>query len=74
MPDYGIDALMVQYSPAGEIQNGDVRFQLKASDRPRLSRDGRRILVRVETMHLRYWSAEPMPVVLVAYDAARHRA
>ena len=30
--DYGIDMLMLTYSPVGEVENGHVLFQVKATD------------------------------------------
>lgn len=74
IPDYGIDAVMFTYSDSGEIENGDIRFQLKATDHLVTLRDGKTITFTLETGHVRYWANEPMPVVLVLYDAQRDKA
>jgi hypothetical protein len=72
--DYGIDATMYTYSDSGEIENGDVRFQLKATDHLPILKDGKAIALRLEAQHLRYWAVEPYPVMVVLYDAQRDRA
>ena len=72
--DYGIDATMFHHNDRGEVENGEVRFQLKATSRLVKSRDGRWISQTVGVRDLRYWYFEPYPVVIVVYDAVRHRA
>src|SRR6266849_2591030 len=72
--DYGLDLIMRTYSANGQIQSGSVWFQLKATERiPRL-RDQRTISIRVEWRDLLLWINEPMPVILILYDAALDRA
>ncbi len=72
--DYGIDAIMFHHGDRGEAENGEIRFQLKATDRLATSRDGQRISQRVEKRDLRLWYFEPYPVVVVVYDAVRNCA
>ncbi len=72
--DYGIDAIMFHHSQRGEAENGEVRFQLKATNNLATSRDGRWICQRIAIRDLRYWYFEPYPVVIVVYDAVRNRA
>ncbi len=67
--DYGIDLYMSTYDDNGEAENGLVLFQLKATDRLRLSRDGQAVVFRVERADLDWWLDEKMPVILVVYDA-----
>lgn len=67
--DYGIDLTMFTYNQNGEIENGSVGIQLKATDSIQLSKDGATIQVRVETAHLEHWLTEPMPVFLILFDA-----
>jgi hypothetical protein len=71
--DYGIDLVLFMYDNNGEYQNGDVRFQVKATDAIRPVKNGT-IPFRIETAHLRHWLREPMPVILIMYDAARDAA
>lgn len=72
--DYGIDITMFTYNQNGEIENGSVGIQLKATDSIHLSRDGATIQVRVETAHLEHWLTEPMPVFLILYNATQELA
>jgi len=46
--DYGIDLIMRTYRARGEVQNGEVFFQLKATDSLSWSADKLAILVRLE--------------------------
>lgn len=72
--DYGIDLLMLTYNDRGEVENGHVLFQVKATDSLQVLKDGRTIPVRVEVADLKSWQEELMPVILVIYDAQRDRA
>jgi hypothetical protein len=62
--DYGIDLVMTTYDHTGEVQNGQVLIQLKASDQPRTPRGSRHIVVRVLKKDLESWLKEAMPVIL----------
>jgi hypothetical protein len=79
--DYGCDLVMSTYDygqarsfAAGEIENGQVYLQVKATDRVTVSADGERISTVVRTGHLKSWIEEPMPVILVLYDVAAEKA
>jgi len=72
--DYGVDLLMFTYTTDGEIENGHVEFQLKATDRPRLVDSGRAVALRVAWADINFWQFEPQPVILVLYDATRDQA
>lgn len=72
--DYGIDATMFHHNERGEVESGEVRFQIKATNRLVCSRNGRWISQRAMVRDLRYWYFEPYPVILVVYDAKRNRA
>jgi len=71
--EYGWDATMFHFSPNGEIENGEIRIQLKATDHL----DGNKAYVacRVSTKDLQYWYWEDqqIPFVLALYDAQRQR-
>jgi hypothetical protein len=67
--DYGFDLFMSNYADNGEIENGIVRLQLKASDMPRWTKDQQHLLLAISRSDLLLWVAEQMPVILVAYDA-----
>ena len=67
--DYGIDLEMTTYDRRGEIENGQVYFQLKATDALKVSADGKEIFCRLDRRDLRVWLDEPWPLILIVYDA-----
>ncbi len=72
--DYGVDVTMFHFSDSGELENGEVRFQLKATDSLRFVSEGKFVTVRVKTGDIQYWSMELYPFILVLYDSAGERA
>jgi hypothetical protein len=72
--DYGIDLVMDTYNVNGEVENGRITFQLKATDALQRSADGKVIFVRLEWRDLLFWLNEMMPVILVLYDAQADQA
>ena len=67
--DYGYDLFMFIYNEAGEIENGDVRVQMKATDTLPVCRADGTFPFRLDRSDLILWLNEIMPVVLVVYDA-----
>jgi hypothetical protein len=72
--DYGIDVSIHTFDQRGEVENGEVLVQVKASDRVRWLAGGRHLSFRVEKSDLLHWLQEPLPVMLVVYDALADRA
>jgi hypothetical protein len=72
--DYGLDLTLFTYNYLGEIENGVVYLQLKASDKVRFRNNGRTIAATIYRSDLHHWLAEPQPVILVVYDAVQDRA
>jgi hypothetical protein len=72
--DYGIDLFLATFDESGNIENGEIRIQLKATDAPRWVKDGQFLAVRVDPRDFRHWLMEPMPVILAVYDAANEQA
>jgi hypothetical protein len=72
--DYGIDLMMRTYNEKGEAETAAVYMQIKATDRPTRSSDGKTLPIRLEWRDLLFWLNEPMPVILVLYDASVDRA
>jgi hypothetical protein len=72
--DYGYDLLVNTFDEDGYAESGRIMIQLKAADGLAYSAGGDHVTVTVSAGHCRLWAAEPMPVFLVAYDAARARA
>lgn len=65
---------MHTYNPNGEVENGKVLFQLKATDVLKKSADGMVISVRLEWRDLLFWVNEVEPVILILYDAQQDGA
>jgi hypothetical protein len=71
--DYGTDLLIFTFDAKGEIENGHILVQVKATDHPHYYNEGETIACRVETADLWTWQVEPWPVILVRYDATVDR-
>jgi hypothetical protein len=67
--DYGIDLLIFTYDANGEVENGFINMQLKATDKLVLVKEGTHVSFSVEKAHLETWLDEPYPVILTVYDA-----
>ena len=72
--DYGLDMIMYTYQSTGEIEEGFVNIQLKASDRVKYDQDDAFLSFPIERKHLSHWLGEPLPVLLIVYDATREKA
>ena len=72
--DYGVDVTMFHFAGDGQIENGEVRFQLKATDSMTFVSHGSMVSVPVRTGDLDYWSKEVYPFILVVFDAMNERA
>lgn len=72
--DYGIDMIVITFNRRGEVENGRILFQLKASDKPTISADAAAVFCRIDKADLLYWLEEKMPVILVHYDAKKNMA
>jgi hypothetical protein len=68
--DYGIDLTILTYDPQGDVESGQVLVQLKATDHLKQVARGQLVACRVERADLVAWLHEPMPVILMLYDAA----
>ena len=67
--DYGIDLMLSTYDANGEVENGLIYAQLKATDHLDVLRNGQTIAFPVKRADLELWLREPMPYILVVYDA-----
>ncbi len=72
--DYGYDLMMSTYKSSGEIEAGNVFFQVKATDSLPLLADQKTISWPVSRRDLRLWLSEAYPVILAVYDGQRDRA
>ena len=74
--DYGYDLDLFTYGDDGEIENGVVLVQLKATDvlASYVMVDGVTIAFPVERQYVELWRYEPMPVILVIFDVKEERS
>ncbi len=72
--DYGYDLQIYSYDENGEFENGLIYLQLKATDN--IGRYTRQAgySYPLEKEHLEIWINEPMPVIIVLYDAVNEKA
>src|ERR1044071_1987826 len=64
--DYGYELTILTFDEGGQIENGVVYLQVKATDDigKLLLTDGETISIPIERQHVLFWSEEPMPVIL----------
>lgn len=68
--DYGIDLVLFTYDTNGEIENGQIFIQLKATDTLRLQTRQPVISFALTHSDFELWLNEPMPCMLIVYDAS----
>jgi hypothetical protein len=71
--DYGVDVTMFHFDQQGRIENGEVRFQLKATDKLTTTKRGEIVTYPIKIGDLHYWSREFYPFILVIFDAKASR-
>ena len=67
--DYGFDLIIFTYDVDGEIENGQIYVQLKATDSLKILADRETITFPLKRSDLELWLQEPMPCILIVYDA-----
>lgn len=67
--DYGIDLELFTFDKQGEVEEGMVQMQLKASERLALRSGTGTLSFRLDRADLALWLAQPMPVILILYEA-----
>jgi hypothetical protein len=72
--DYGYDGSVVTFNPKGEVDNGLIFIQLKATDKIKKGKTKDSVQFRVDKRDLAYWGDEPFPVYLILFDVAAERA
>ena len=72
--DYGVDVTMFHFGDDGTVENGEVRFQLKATDELKRINRGTVVSLTIKTRDLHYWSLEIYPFILVVFDAQAEKA
>jgi hypothetical protein len=74
MHDYGIDLELFTFNKKGEIEEGKILLQVKASDGLKVRPNQATFAFRIERSDLVLWLAQPMPVILIVYDAPKDMA
>ncbi len=72
--DYGYDALLFTYSDSGEVENGNIFVQLKATDHISKYRKRKSFSFSVGKKDVDLWQDEPFPVYLILFDASAEAA
>jgi len=72
--DYGYDALIFTYGESGEVENGYMFVQLKATDHIGKYRKGGGFSFPVARKDVDLWQDEPFPVYLILFDASAEAA
>lgn len=72
--DYGYDLVIFTYNAGGEIENGQIYVQLKATDSLSILADQKTITFTITRSDLELWLVEPMPCILIVYDAKNSQA
>lgn len=72
--DYGIDVVIDTYDRRGEVEVGQLRVQVKATDALVTAANGHAVLYRVRVADLKNWLFEIAPVILTVYDAVKEVA
>lgn len=67
--DYGIDLMIDTYDGRGEVEGGQIKLQVKATDAIARVADGSAVTQRVHVAHLKAWLFDNEVVVIVVYDA-----
>lgn len=71
--DYGYDLIIFTYNHQGEIENGQIYVQLKATDSLRIVEQNK-ITFSLSRSDLELWLLEPMPCIFIIYDAQTNQA
>ncbi len=72
--DKGIDATMEHFGKDRIIDNGEVRFQLKAQTELKTTHNGQFVACRVNVRHLQFWSKQRYPFILVVFHGEKETA
>ena len=69
--DYGIDLELHTFDRSGQVQEGEVLLQIKATDRLRRRSGETPVSFRVDRRDVVRWRAELFPVILILFDARK---
>ena len=72
--DYGYDLIMYTFDPQGRYENGEIKIQLKATDHINVINKGATVAFKIDIADYNLWIGEPLPVILVVFDAQKQVA
>ncbi len=72
--DYGYDLQIFTYDENGEIENGQIYVQLKATNSLIQLVDNETVTFKLTRSDLELWLDEPMPCILIIYDVQANEA
>ncbi|MBC7806171.1 MAG: DUF4365 domain-containing protein [Akkermansiaceae bacterium] len=72
--DYGYDLTLRTFTDDGQIEQGFLYVQLKASDAVNYIQNEQFLSLRMDRRDAELWRVEQVPVILVVYDASKDRA
>ncbi len=72
--DYGYDLIATTFDENGYQEDGEIRVQIKATDKLERSRGRGFLACEIERKHYNLWMNTDMPVFLILYDAQERRA
>jgi Domain of unknown function (DUF4365) len=73
LKDYGYDMNILTFDEKGELENGMICIQLKATDCPRFVLNESQITCLLNKKDLDTWLREVYPVILIIYDAKKEK-
>lgn len=72
--DYGIDLTVLTFDGNGELENGQIEIQVRATEQVQPLKDGREFSRRLDMSHVGHWLMQPNPVIIAVYDVNADRA
>lgn len=72
--DYGYDLLVATFDEFGFVEQGHVSVQIKATEHARLSANSDSVVLRLDVADILAWMENPMPVLLVIFEASSRKA
>lgn len=72
--DYGLDLVLFTYNPSGELQDGGIYLQVKATEQATIRSDGQSVVFRVARADVLTWLRHRLPVILTLYDVSAESA
>jgi len=72
--DYGYDLQIYCYNENGQFENGVIYLQLKSTDNINKYKKKEGFSYPFEKSHPDIWINEPMPVIIVLFDALNEKA